>query len=500
MVGRMTADWISMGLVQTKLVTVAPAEAQSGPSRRAAATQVRGHYYADADSLRIRAEIFDATAGKVIFALTPVAAPRHSPMQAMERVRQQLMGRLATQLDPRLRDWTSSASKPTTFEAYQEYALGVELFLQQEYRRAIAHYTRAARMDSTFTMAQLDAAMAHMNLGEFREADSIGILVARSLERLPPFDRHWLRWMQAHLRGDRVSALHAVRQAAALTTGSEAWYQVGYEARALNRTREAIQALRRLDPAKAGEQGWYPYWGQLTTAYHLEHDHRHELEAARQGRRQYPGILPTLSYEVRALAASGRLTEVNRRLNESFSMAVMPGWNPAVVLRGAADELEAHGYAEEARVARLRGLAWLDTRSEAEQALESSQFLRAQLLYRGGRLADAKALLTTLVQEHPDSVGYAGFLGVLAAQQGDHNSAEKIDRWLATIDRPYLTGLPVTWRARIEARLGRRDRAIDRLREALAQGGQYDLWLHTDPDLANLRTEPAFRELLASKR
>jgi predicted Zn-dependent protease len=177
-------------------------------------------------------------------------------------------------------------------------------------------------------------------------------------------------------------------------------------------------------------------------------------------------------------------------------MAVIPGWNPAVLIRGVADELQAHGYAEEARVARLRALAWLDSRSEAEQALEASRYLRAQLLYRGGRLADVKALLTTLAEEHPDSVSYAGFLGVLAAQQGDHNTAEKIDRWLATIDRPYLTGLPVWWRARIEARLERRDRAIDLLRDGLAQGGQFDLWLHTDPDLANLRTEPAFRELL----
>jgi len=67
------------------------------------------------------------------------------------------------------------------------------------------------------------------------------------------------------------------------------------------------------------------------------------------------------------------------------------------------------------------------------------------------------------------------------------------------VDRPYPIGLPVWWRARIEARLGRRDRAIDRLREALAQGGQFDLWLHTDADLANFRTEPAFRALLERK-
>ena len=82
-----------------------------------------------------------------------------------------------------------------------------------------------------------------------------------------------------------------------LTPGSEAWYQVGYEARALNHPHEAIEALQHLNPAKAGEQGWYPLLGTATAAYHLANDHRRELEAARAGRRQYPDILPTVAYK-----------------------------------------------------------------------------------------------------------------------------------------------------------------------------------------------------------
>ncbi len=499
-VGRMAADWINLGLVQTRLVTIIPAEASgSEKGAAAAATLVRGRYYADDDSLRFRAEVLDARSGSVLFALEPVASLRRSPMEAIERIRQRLTALLATHLNPRLRDWTSSASKPTTFEAYQEYAAGVELFLQLEYRASIVHYTRASLLDPDFAMAKLDAAIAYMNLGEFAQADSIARVVGQAAERLAPFDRYWVRWMQAHLRGDRVGALEAVRQAAGLTAGSEAWYQVGYEARALNHPHEAIEALQHLDPAKAGEQGWYPYWGQLTASYHLANDHRHELEAARAGRRQYPDILPTLAYEVRALAALGRTAQVSQRLDQGFSMPLYDGWTPATLTRAAEEELEAHGYADEARAARARGIAWLESRPAEEQALEGRRFLLAQLCYRDNRLADAERLFRALAAEHSDSVSYAGYLGVLAARAGRSEEADRIAGWLGTVKRPYVDGLAAVWQAKIKARQGRTEQAVDRLDEAFAQGGQMDLWLHTDPDLSSLRNHPRFRGFLRPK-
>jgi len=480
-------------------VTIVPADVGGRQEGAAAATLVRGRYYADGDSLRFRAEVLDARSGSVLFALDPIASLRRSPMEAIERVRQRLTAMLATHLNPRLRDWTSAASKPTTFEAYQEYAAGVELFLQLEYRASIVHYTRASLLDPDFAMAKLDAAIAYMNLGEFREADSIGRVVGRAAERLAPFDRYWLRWMQAHLRGDRVGALQAVRQAAELTPGSEAWYQVGYEARALNHPHEAIEALRHLDPAKAGEQGWYPYWGQLTAAYHLANDHRHELEAARAGRRQYPDILPTVAYEVRALAALGRTAEVRQQLDEGLSMPLYDGWTPATLMGAAAAELEAHGYADDAQAARRRGIAWLENRPAEEQASEGQRLVLAQLYYRDDRLADAERLFRNLAAEHPDSVGYAGYLGVVAARTGHREEADRIAGWLGTVKRPYLDGLTAVWQARIEARQGRPEQAVDRLDQAFAQGGQMDLWLHTDADLSSLRDHPRFRGFLRPK-
>ncbi|MBA3522130.1 MAG: AAA family ATPase, partial [Gemmatimonadales bacterium] len=115
-VGRMAADWINLGLAQTRLVATSGG---AGHSPRAA-TLVRGRFYADGDSLRFRAEALDARSGQILVVLDPVAGPRSKPMDAIERVRQRVTAALATHLNPRLSDWTSAASKPTTLEAYQE--------------------------------------------------------------------------------------------------------------------------------------------------------------------------------------------------------------------------------------------------------------------------------------------------------------------------------------------------------------------------------------------
>ena len=88
---------------------------------------------------------------------------------------------------------------------------------------------------------------------------------------------------------------------------------------------------------------------------------------------------------------------------------------------------------------------------------------------------------------------------MLAARAGRNEEAERIAGWLGTVKRPYLDGLPAVWQARIEARLARTEQAIDRLDQAFAQGGQMDLWLHTDPDLSSLRDHPRFRGFLRPK-
>jgi predicted Zn-dependent protease len=193
------------------------------------------------------------------------------------------------------------------------------------------------------------------------------------------------------------------------------------------------------------------------------------------------------------------MAEVRQRLAEGLSIPAYDGRNAATLLRTAAEELDAHGHPSEARDSRRQGIAWLESHSADERALEINRFALAQLLYLDDRLPEARALFLALAAEHPGNISYQGYLGVLAVRAGDTTEAGRILQWLAAVRRPYLSGLPSFWQARIAARLGRVDEALDDMDEALARGGQIDLWFHTDVDLASLRDNPRFRALLAPK-
>ena len=97
-------------------------------------------------------------------------------------------------------------------------------------------------------------------------------------------------------------------------------------------------------------------------------------------------------------------------------------------------------------------------------------------------------------------MGYQGVLGVLAARRGDRAEAQRIDQWLAGLSRPYLSGYPTYYRAQIAAVLGDSNRAVELLRDAIAQGAM-DPWdhLHSEPGLAALHGYPPFDEVLRPK-
>jgi hypothetical protein len=97
----------------------------------------------------------------------------------------------------------------------------------------------------------------------------------------------------------------------------------------------------------------------------------------------------------------------------------------------------------------------------------------------------------------PDAIGLRG---VLAARQNDPARARGLVRRLAAIAPRYNFGIPTVWRARIAAALGQRDSAVALLRQAFAEGREYDLWLHRDQDLAPLRDYPPFLELTRPRR
>src|SRR5436305_841778 len=421
-VGHMAADWVTQGLAQTGLVEVVPSVSVMSSSRTpgghgpghldavgiqtlgretGAGTVVSGAYYRQADSIRFQVQISAAKDGTVLRALDPVAGPISQPLAAVEALRQRVMAALATLFDARLSQWATTASQPPNFQAYQGFIAGLDRFVQFDMRGAIAHFERGSAEDTTFRLPLIFAANAHMNLGEFAAADSIGHALERYAGRLAPLDRAYLAWVLATCRGDGAEALRAARAMTHLAPASEALYLVAEDAMALNRPREAVDALMTLGPDRGFTRGWWVYWYDLTTALHLLGDHRRELQQALEGVRRFPDNPQILTTEVRALAALGRVADMRRRVAASENLPRVQGWAPADVLLLAAVELRAHGPAPEADTTLAEARDWLAAHPPAEAASAAHQLRVALVSYLSGRLADAQREFERLAAPAP---------------------------------------------------------------------------------------------------
>jgi len=532
-IGHMAADWVTQGLAQTGLVEVVPSVSVMSSSRghldpvglralgreTGAGTVVSGAYYRQRDSIRFQVQITAASDGTVLRALDPVAGPIAQPLAAVEALRQRVMAGLATLFDSRLSLWAKTAGQPPSFAAYQEFIQGLDRMVQWDSRGAIGHFRQAAQQDTTFRLPLIFAAHEHMDLGEFATADSIAHAVERSPGPLSPLDRHYLTWVLAQTRGDRQRALETAREMATIAPNSETQWLVAQCALALNRPHEMANALTALGPDRGLFRGWSVYWFYLSFAHHLMGDHRSELKDALEGRRRHPDDLTVLAAEVRALAAEGRTPDIRERLTEAPSLPPQPGWSPADIGLLAAFELAAHDHRADAPAASEWALRWLEGRPPAEGRTVANRFRLAMAHYQIGHLDDTRHLLEGLLAERvidardsaslrwfsaitgdpPDHLTFLGFLGVVAGREGKRQEALRIDRTLQAMSPRYLYGRHTMWRARINAVLGERDTAVERMQEAFAQGYPRGGVMHLYPSLASLRDDASFQELLKPK-
>ncbi|MGI9182205.1 MAG: tetratricopeptide repeat protein [Longimicrobiaceae bacterium] len=509
-VGRMAADWIARGLMETRSIeVVSPTSAlyagyesegrdiRSMAGQAGAGTVVAGVYYLEGGVLHFHAQVTDAVRGRLLHTLEPVSVPVDSATAGAELLRQRVAAVMAARFDwsHELREITVRA-RPPTYAAYAAYLEGVELFHRGHYVRAIGTFEQAWAIDTTFYLPRLWTALMYWNLNSPPQMDSVLHSIALYRDRLSPLERIWLAHFQALLAGDNETAFRTIRQMAAMAPGT--WLGgLSVLAVLTNRPREAVDALRQLDREQGFLRDWdSSYW--LTTAQHILGEHRQELKEARKERLRHPDMLSTLFTEVRALAALGRVKEVERLLRESLSLPAQPGYvEPADVMRDAAAELRTHGHADAAARTLDKALAWYRTRPDPER--QEHRAALAQTLYAAQRWEEARALFEELAAEQPENIHRLGYLGTLAARRGERAEAERISTMLASSTQPYLLGAHTLWRARIAAQLGDSEQALLLLREALAQGQPYVLRLHTDVDLDPLRDQRAFRELLRPK-
>jgi serine/threonine-protein kinase len=484
-----------------------------------AGTVVSGAFYRLGDSLQFQARVVDARRRKLIGAIDPVAGPVERPLEAIEMLRQRVLGTLAAHFDATIHAGGLVASPPT-FATYKEYLEGLKLFSQLRIAEAIPHLDSAVALDSTFVPALFLNANAQASVGQFATFDSVVELLAGLRGRMSSAQGHYLDWMQANRRGDLTGALRALRQMAALTPDPGSRYMVGVFGLRANRPGEALRGLTKRDRQSLFWRTWSWTWQVPTEAYHLLGNHQQELKEARRGREQHPDLLVTMHYEVLALAALGRLNAVQSLLDQALSLPPQPLWTYGSLAANAGLEFRAHGYPEAARDLNQRAIEWYKKRLSENPGQADRRYELARCLYWAERWSGARSLFAGLLTEVPDSgapwrgIGtasdfdYLGFLGAVAAREGHRDEARRISQRLGAIARPYLFGHPTLWRAKIAALLGDREEAVGLLREAigqgllpldLAQGLGYTMWLHRDIDFESLRDYMPFQELLRPK-
>jgi len=254
----------------------------------------------------------------------------------------------------------------------------------------------------------------------------------------------------------------------------------------------------------------------LTGALHMLGKHEEELEEARRGSKIYAGIFNLRAYEARALAAMGRIDEVNKLIEEiltmgpqSYFMYFLPRGTQGYVMLAAAEDLRAHGHRDASLKIADRAVDWYRSRIGEEARREDTRSGLGDALYQAERWQQAKEVFAALAAEHRDDIFYQGRLGTLAARLGNSAEAERFANELRRTVKPWLDGKHTFRSARIIALLGDKDRAVELLREAITQCsgisevpdayGYGFIYSHC-MDLEPLRGYPPFEQLIKPKK
>jgi tetratricopeptide (TPR) repeat protein len=520
-VGRLAADWIAQGIGRASLgqvlpltdllQTLSPDQDAARLSAAEAATAtgagkvVVGSYYRLGDRLQFQARVLDVRRNTLIDAVDPIVTDAADPREGIERLRQQITGILATVIDPRNilhGGSTELPGRPPTLEAYEAYADGVDRFLRQDYAEAIPLLQRASELDPSFHEPKLLSTVAHVNLQQYEQVDSITAELQMHQSSLSGFDRLFLGALRADMvENNRRLAMEQVDRLVELRPNSMFTYQAGWQGLTTNRPLRTLHYLGGMDPTRGPVRRWVHYWGAYASAHHLLGDHRSELEVARRAQREFSEPERVLWLELAPLAALGRYRDLRAAMERASRVGGRtPGW----VLRNAAVELRVHGRADSAAVYLAEALDWYAGRTPEEQA-----GLRAEIalsLYYAGHFAAARPLYETMLSEADAPIAtpsryrlieLRGRLATIAAREGDVAEARRVEAWLGSLDWPYLFGTHTLWRARIAAALREPDRAASLLRQALyVEGAGFGTWVHTDPDFLEMHEHPALREVL----
>ena len=289
---------------------------------------------------------------------------------------------------------------------------------------------------------------------------------------------------------DRMRAYQTMRRAADLAP--DRLPDLAGAALSVGRYRETVEILERPDLPLGF--GVYP-WSWLCIALHFLGEHERELEAARQSRRENPGHRFFMVFEINALAALGRMDELEATLNESLATGRTTEGTAPMGWLEAGLELLWHGYEEEGRAVLERVIAHV----LGEPPETHDQDLIAGSLLAVGRFEEARALYEQFVAEEPENDEALAFLAMAAAGLGDRETALRVSAQLGAVERTQLLhARNILRRAQIAGALGDCAGAVEFLEDALMSNLGHFL-IHGRYGLMQCRDYPAFQEVAKAR-
>jgi serine/threonine-protein kinase len=517
--GRMASDWITQGLSRIDTIKVVPTMSVRQPSRMATAKEgtsatqaplqalaeetgagkvVSGTYYLAGGELQFLSSITDAQKRKLFVSLEPVKGALADKMNLIEELRQRAMGAFA--VGTKFSIGESKIARPPSYEAYQEFVLGMNNF-GSDYAQTLSHLEKAVKLDPEFWPAYVWIARSWSNIGRWDKAAPILGFLDQNRDKLPPHPLGLLNYLTALSQGKHEEALRALLWLHEIAP-REGIFNLTVAANELliNKPRMALDILEKVDVPEgwlnsAPGTWWFLCW---SGAHHFLGNYKKELEVIRGARKYYPDALNLIAVEARALAALGKIEEAKKVVDESVLSRSSLGTAGGVMLE-AARELRVRGHQEAFKEIAGRAVEWYRGRAAGKEATAGWRSALAEALYVSERWEEAAALIEKLRSEDPENIDYIGYTGTLAARRADREGALSISEELRKIDRPYTFGAQTYWRARIAALLGMKAEAVELLRQAFAQGYDYDIELFQEADLDPLRDYAPFRELMKPK-
>ena len=514
-VGRLVADVISEGLQRTGIVDIVPpntalhisrtidglVDTESDPVARLAqetgATHaITGTYYRNGDAIQFHAQIIETSNDvkrRQHVPIEPVEGPYDRPGEAIDALRQQVMGAIASIIDPRIEQPAELMGHLPNYDAYRAFIAGLEIFWRSDFAGSRRHFQRAIELDPDYHLPRILLVLSHINVGGWTEAVQGISELERRRDELSPYESYRVDELIARANGDLEAAYYAAHQASSISPEFGPVIDGASYAIRLNRPREAIEAMQTIDTSRV-LIGWTQYWESLTAARHMVGEHDEELNEALKARALYPNSLAVLFTEARARAALGDTDGIQQLIDASIRLGIQRDWTAGGLLRATGEELIAHGQSDAGREMQAQAIAWYQNLPADEN--EARRDSLAFTLLSVGRVDEAIVLLEVLQQEDPNRIFTLGALGVGRALQGDRADAERISAQLESMSVAYSFGGTSAWQARIAAALGDKDQAVEFLRRAFSEGMGMRNWIHRESAFRSLLGHPPFQDLL----